>query len=66
MKHIVLIGDDELFRELEAAAAVKDVLIEQMTEELLKIGIAAKQSSLQGEKRPSAAWPPEIERRTRA
>lgn len=66
MKHVLLITDDGLFRELEEAAAVKDRLIEDMAAELLRAGMEASQAGTLRDRRPTATWPPAEERRTRA
>ena len=63
MKHVLLISDDGLFRELEEAAACKDRLVEDVAAELLRLGIQASQDGAPRERRPSATWPPAAERR---
>jgi hypothetical protein len=65
MKHVIVL-DDELFRELEAAAATKDCLLEDMAAALLRAGMEASQAGTLRDRRPEATWPPAAERRTRA
>jgi hypothetical protein len=66
MKHVLLINDDRLFREVEAAAIVKNVPVETMTEDLIRVGIAARESRETATRRPAAVWPPVRERRKHA
>ena len=65
MKHVLII-DDKLFRQVEAAAVVKNIPLEGMVEELLRDGIAARESGETERRRPTAVWPPATERRSHA
>jgi hypothetical protein len=61
MKHVLLI-DDGLFRELEEAAACKDLLLEDLAAALLRAGMEASEG---GKSPRPAIWPPrEVERRS--
>jgi hypothetical protein len=58
LRHVLTIRDEKLYREIEAAAVVKNVPVETMTEELIRDGIAAKQSGQQARcSEPGCSFP---------